>query len=142
MKYVIGAALLALVTYLAIVGTATRMLLEASSDMPTTLPEATIGLVGVIPVSASFSVANLSWNNVVGANGYLVQYGTNAGQYSFTHFVRTNRDSLNLANGKSYYVQAISVNLVSSNFALLSGQSKRLFFSITTMGKATNVSTR
>lgn len=143
MKNLIGVLILVVAAYVAIVGTATKMLVQAAQDNTPTIPAGTIGLISLVPATPNLTVGTIAWDNMkaYGANFYLLQWGTNPGRYSNTTYTKTNRASVNLYNGRTYYFQALSGNLVNTNFQLFSGQSHRLFLTLSSMGKAINVST-
>jgi len=93
-----------------------------------------IGIMAYSNINNKFAQATIVWNPVTNANAYLLQWGANAGKYSFGKVVKTNECVVQLPYGPGYYFQAVSMNVQWPSLILGSGQSQRLYFKPTTTG--------
>jgi len=93
-----------------------------------------IGILAYSNINNKFAQATIVWNPVANVNAYLLQWGTNAGKYSFGKVVKTNECVVQLPYGPGYYFQAVSMNVQWPSLILGSGQSQRLYFKPTTTG--------
>jgi len=131
MKYVISISAITASAYMLFLVWTASMLVETRVRAV----QPPIGILAYSNINNKFAQATIVWDPVGGvANAYLLQWGTNAGKYSFGKVVKTNQCVVQLPYGPGYYFQAVSLNVQWPSLILPSGQSQRLYFKPTTTG--------